>query len=682
MSRRRLVAGAVWAVSWAFAFAALMIGWFAGIASEPVPGAFLSQAPREVRAIFGTIGVTVALVYGPVSAVILARRPHPVGVILAIHAVGSGIAAFGVQWGILGAEHPGLPLWGLFTFAAGWGYVPGTFMTAVLPLLVTDARLPPMQRLLVALCAVAAAVTFVASVIQQSVPVPENPFGVATPGIQAVLPDVYTVLTVVVAGESLLVCGLLVARWRSAAGRARTGLGWLTLGHFFLTLSYLALVVPADLTPPHWVVEFGIVAPVIGQVLYPAAILVVVLGQRLWGTELVVSRVTLWALLTIAGVSLYLLVVVVVPRWFPGTGGLWFITPLVIALAIQPLQRWLQRRIDELIYGEGADPDALLMRLGDRLGEIEPGAAGLRELCEALRRVLRLGAVEVRAASSSLWASAGQVGEDAVRIGLPSDEEHIGVLLARPPEGQRLDRRSLAVLSDVAGLVAVAVRLAESHRSLEQARADLMALRAAERRLVRRELHDGLGPSLAGIGFGLAAVENLVERDPQQAGELLDELAEDLNQRVRDVRTLADEVVASPLARATLAEAVGELAARFHGDRLRVHAEVADAGALPVEAQQALYFITAEAVANAARHAAADRIDVLIARQEDEMVVTVRDDGCGITDDAAPGVGLTSMAERARELGGDLAVRSAGSGTVIVARIPLRRPSVPAGAVR
>ncbi|OUZ11700.1 hypothetical protein BHE97_04120 [Aeromicrobium sp. PE09-221] len=664
----------MWVVSWGFAIAALALGWFADTGSEPLPGVFLSQAPPEVRAVFGSIGVTVALVYGPVSALILARRPHPVGVILAVHAVGSGIATFGVQWGSLGAEHPGLPLWGFFAFAAGWGYVPGTFMTAVLPLLITDDRLTTGRRLLIGSCVAAAAVTFAASLIQQSVPVPVNPFAIDIPWLQARLSDIYTVLTVVIVGESFLVCLLLARRWRGATGRARTGLGWLTLGHSFLTLSYLALVVPAGLAPPAWVVEFGLIAPVVGQVLYPAAILVVVLGQRLWGIELVVSRVTLWALSSIAGVSLYLLIVVVAPRWIPGAGGLWFLAPLVIAVAIQPMRRWLQRRIDQLIYGEGADPEALLTRLGDRLGEIEAGAAGLRELCEALRRVLRLGAVEVTSRASALSASTGRPAGAPARIELGNPSEPIGVLLVWPVEGQRLDRRSLSVLSDVAGLFAVAVRLAESHGSLERARADLVASRANERRSVRRELHDGLGPSLAGIGFGLAAAENLAARRPEKAGELLAELAEDLDRRIRDVRTLVDEVILSPVTGTSLEVAVRELAARFDSERLRVRSEVAETGPLPVEVQRALYFITAEALANAARHGGPSRIDVLIAWRSEEITVTVTDDGSGVAADAVPGVGMRSMSERAAELGGELQVRSADPGTRITAVIPARRP--------
>lgn len=669
---RRASAGAVWAVSWALALASLAIAWIADLPSEPLPGVFLSQAPIEMRSRFDDIGVTVALVYGPVSALILARRPHPVGVILAVHAIGSGIAAFGVQYGLLGAAVPGLPAWGFFAFAAGWGFVPGTFMTAALPLLVTRERVPGWQRAVVALCAVIAAAAFAASLTQQSAPEPRNPLAIDDAAYQAVLPGVYTMLSFAAVAISIVSCAVLIVRWARARGRSRTGIAWLTLGHLFLTTSYLALVLPEGLELPRWVADFGMVAPVLGQVLYPAAILVVVLGQRLWGVEFVVSRVILWSLLTLGGVAVYLLAIAIVPALVPGDGrGLWIVLPIAIAAAVQPVRRWLQGRIDALVYGEGADPAAMLARLGDRIGDLEPGVAGLQELCDALRRVLRLGSVEVRAAGSpALVASSGHAGGTRMPVPLRAGDRFVGELAVRPLDGQRFDRRTLAVLDDISGLVAAAVQLIESNLVLAAARAELLELRAEERRGIRRELHDGLGPSLAGIGFGLAAVENLVGDRPERAERLLLELAGDLNRRARDARQLANEVIPSPLDGASLAEAIDELARRFRGDGLVVRVRSAGVPLLSVAVQDAAYFIAAEALANAVRHARADRIDIEIAVRGGELVVRVADDGVGIDPGAPRGVGLRSMRERAEELGGGVEVATGGAGTTVTARMP------------
>lgn len=669
MTGRQGAAIAVWAVSWVLAIASLLLRWFADLPSESLPGVFLSPAPAEMRAGFDEIGVTVALVYGPVSALILARRPHPVGLILAVHAVGSGIAAFGVQWGLLSMQVPDLPLVGFFAFAAGWGFVPGTFMTAAVPLLVTRSRIPRWQWGIVWLCTGFASTAWFLSLTQQSVPTPVNPFAIDYPAYQAAVVPLYISLSFGAVAISMLSWVVLLGRWMRARGADRTGLTWLVLGHGFLTLSYLVLVLPEDLALPRWVTEVGLVAPVIGQVLYPTAILVVILGQRLWGVELVISRIVLWALLSIGGVSVYLVVVLLAPQFAPETGGVWIIVPLAVALIVHPLRSWLQGRIDHLIYGEAADPAALIARLGDRIGDLEPGPAGLRELADALRRVLRLASVEIRADSLPTAAVSGRRGGESVSLPLRAGSDVVGELIVRPPGAQRLDRRTLQALDAVTGLLAAAVRLVESHGVLEEAREALVSVRAEERRMLRRELHDGLGPALAGIGYGLAAVANLLPRDPERARELVAELSAELNQRVRAVRRLANDVMPSPLDSRELRVAVAELVARFDSESTRVILAGGDTGPVPAEVAEAAYFIVAEAVTNAARHAGAGVIEVSLERGESALWLRVTDDGRGIAATDAPGIGLRSMRERAELAGGDVRVEAAPIGTVVTARL-------------
>lgn len=673
MSGRRVAAIAVWAVSWSLAIAALLIGWIADLPSAPLPGVFLSPAPADMRAGFDEIGVTVALVYGPVSALILARRPHPVGVILAVHAVGSGIAAFGVQWGLLSQTVPELPLAGFFAFAAGWGFVPGTFMTAAVPLLVTRRPIPRWQWVIVLTCSLVAGTAWFLSLTQQSVPSPVNPLAIDDPAYQAAIVPLYIALSFVAVAISLVSWVVLLGRWIRARDAERTGLTWLVLGHGFLTLSYLVLVLPADLALPRWVTDVGLIAPIIGQVLYPTAILVVILGQRLWGVELVISRIVLWALLSIGGVTVYLVIVLIAPQLAPDSGGVWIVVPLAVALSVQPLRSWLQGRIDHLIYGEGADPAVLLARLGDRIGDLEPGPSGVRELADALRRVLRLGSVEIHADILTAPAVAGRGGGDPITLPLRAGDDEVGRLIVRPPGSQRLDRRTLRALDAVTGLLAAAIRLVESHEVLEQARESLVSVRAEERRMLRRELHDGLGPALAGIGYGLAAVANLLPRDPARAGELLTGLSGELHLRARAVRRLANDVMPSPLGSRNLSDALAELATRFDSATTRVR--LADRGAgktsLPDEVAEAAYFIAAEALTNATRHAAAGTIEIVLERRGGDLRVRVVDDGRGVSEEDIPGIGLQSMRERAELVGGALRVEPGAVGTVVSAVLPV-----------
>ncbi len=337
-----------------------------------------------------------------------------------------------------------------------------------------------------------------------------------------------------------------------------------------------------------------------------------------------------------------------------------------MALTVLPLRGWLQRRIDHLVYGDGADPAHLMARLGGRIGELPPGPEGLQSLAHTLRTVLRLGWVRIEA--DGIDVSSGRHRDTAaLALALPGGDA--GALHAQPLPGQGLDRRTRTVLRDVAGLVATVVRLAQSYAVLDAARASLAARRAEERRAVRRELHDGLGPALAGIGFGLAAVENLAG-SPERASALLRELADDVRARAGDVRALAD-AVSAPRAGETadLVGALHRLTRRFDSPQLRVTASLPPALALPGEHAEALYFIAAEAVSNAVRHSGAGAVNIRLRGTADGVELHVADDGVGIPPHAPTGVGMSSMRERARGVGGSLTISTDPAGTTVLARV-------------
>ncbi|WJL94802.1 histidine kinase [Microbacterium sp. ET2] len=665
---RRAVAIVVWVTSWAFAVAALIIGAVADLPPDPLPGVFLSQAPEEMKARFGDIGVTVALLYGPVAALILFRRPHPVGIILAVHAVGSGVTAFGVEYGLLGAETGGLPLWGLAVYAAGWGFVPGTFLTAVVPLLVTRTPLPRWQRMVVALGVAAALAAFWVSLTQAGTGSPVNPLAIANGAYQAAIPSVYEVAALCAVGMSVLSAGVLVSRWSRSRGRARIDLSWLTVGFIVVTLSYIVLILPAGIGVPGWVIEVGIVAPILGQVLMSAGIVVMILGQRLAGVEVAISRILLWLLLSVTGVALYFAVVVTVPLIFPTSGTVLLVVPLVVALAVLPLRAWLQRRVDLLVYGDGADATQVLARLGAQIGGLTPGPRGLASLAETIRRVLRLARVEIRA--GDIAAMVGEGGARSVVVPLPGG---LGQMVAAPPVGQRLDRRTLTVLTDIAGLVATVVRLSESYVVLDTARADVQKRRAEERRALRRQLHDGLGPALAGVSYGLAAVENLMATDRSAARALLGELADEVRDRLRDVRDLAGEVGETPSEPDDLAPALRRLSRRL-GDGLSVRIDVTGVELLDAARAEALHLIAAEALTNVARHARARTAEVRIA-VDGEITLCIQDDGGGFAVTATAGVGLASMRERVAAFGGRFDITSSPKGTTVSVTMPSHGPS-------
>lgn len=671
----RLAAGLIWASAWGLTGAALAMAWWFDLPREP-PEVFLSPAPQAVRNTAFAVDVAAAVVYAPVSALIVSRRPHPVGIVLALMAVGSALAAFGLRYGQLAADRGGLPLEGLITFMGGWAFVPGTFVMASLPLMVRRDRVPRLDRAVVLTTVVMGVVATVASMTQVSrVPDLENPLAIPVDGYQDLLAPAYGLLSALALGASLLTTAILVIRHRR--GPWSPGLVWLLSGHFVLTLSYVAMAMPESADSPAWLLWFALVAPAVTHVVKSAAILAVVLGQRLWGVAVYVNRALVWTLLSAAGVVAYLAVVAIMSALVPGESELLIVVlVLVIAAGALPLRRLTQRLVDDLVYGQGADPSDALSSLSGRLDRSGAGIEGLRLMCGELQHALRLGHVAVRDRDD---------GEVLVVVGSPlggvlTCPIHVGGQVRADLEvsarsGERLDARTSRLVEGAAGYLAAAWRLMESTRSLSLARDELIEERAAVRRIVRRDLHDGLGPALTGAGFALAAVERVAGHDPGQAIRLLSETADGLDRAVTDVEAMTARLDRSAHGATDLVEAVRELAAQFATADTAVEvSDRLDLAPAP-EVVEAARLIAAEALSNAARHADATRVRIDLSDRDGLLELVVADDGRGMAPTAPRGVGLASMRERAEELGGTVELRSSERGTVIRLVLPSELPS-------
>lgn len=193
----------------------------------------------------------------------------------------------------------------------------------------------------------------------------------------------------------------------------------------------------------------------------------------------------------------------------------------------------------------------------------------------------------------------------------------------------------------------------------------------ARRRLLR-DLHDGLGPSLAAIALGLRAARQLAAHDPASAGLLLARLEEEVHTAVDEVRRLASGAYPAVLARLGLVGAVrAHVASLTDRDPVRVDVRCGDLPELPVSVQVAAYRIICEALTNVVRHAGARRCLVRL-RFDGCLRVEVVDDGVGAVPEQGDGVGLNSMRERAHEVGGTWRMElSAGGGTLVVADLPV-----------
>jgi signal transduction histidine kinase len=206
-----------------------------------------------------------------------------------------------------------------------------------------------------------------------------------------------------------------------------------------------------------------------------------------------------------------------------------------------------------------------------------------------------------------------------------------------------------------------------------------VAAREEERRRLGRELHDDLGPTVAGLSMQLGALRPLVHADPDAVVARLARLEESAAGALADIRRVAHELRPPVLDQVGLGRAALQVGESLD---LRVVDTVVEHGPLPAAVELAAYRITAEALSNVARHAGVRVVRLEIRETGGTLVVVVADEGCGPAGEGrAPGLGLATMRERAEELGGTLSVRPGeNGGTVVTAVLPL--VAVPVSGVR
>ena len=284
-------------------------------------------------------------------------------------------------------------------------------------------------------------------------------------------------------------------------------------------------------------------------------------------------------------------------------------------------------------------------------------------------------------------AAYGQPSGETVTLPLVYQGEAIGQMLLAPRgPGQPFSETDQRLLTDIArqaGVVAHGVRLtADLRRSRER----LVTAREEERRRIRRDLHDGLGPVLAGIAMKMDAARNLLSTDPKAADEPLGDIKAQAQSAIADIRRLVYELRPPALDELGLVSAIREYATQLsntsagngaHAGATMLAVSINAPHKMPplsAAVEVAAYRIAMEALTNVARHAAAARSNVRISDGEGGMLeLGITDDGVGIPADFHAGVGISSMRERAEELGGTCVIEPlAQGGTRVLARLPLR----------
>lgn len=349
-----------------------------------------------------------------------------------------------------------------------------------------------------------------------------------------------------------------------------------------------------------------------------------------------------------------------------------------VAVASGPLMvRWAQPAFTALLVSHWDNAQEVLTDVGQSLRRLPPDATDLdalvAEIAGQVARRLRLPYVAIVVDDEPVGSGGGPppAGGELVEIPLSFVGEPVGTLVVAPRSRERsLSADDRALLDELAVHIGMTLHAARATRDLQDSRTALITAREEERRRIRRDLHDGLGPTLASLRLHLAAVEALIGSDPDRASELVGRLRREVAGTSGQVRSLVYGLRPPMLDELGLAEALRSQVAGVSGLELTVAGAPAT-GTLPAAVEVALYRIASEAVANVIRHAGATRCEVGVEPVADGVRLRVGDDGRGLPQPLVSGIGLAAIRERAEELGGQVDLGPApGGGTVLTVVLP------------
>jgi two-component system NarL family sensor kinase len=349
---------------------------------------------------------------------------------------------------------------------------------------------------------------------------------------------------------------------------------------------------------------------------------------------------------------------------------------LIIAVAgYGPLRQWLSRLVRRWLVGRRSDRYQVVSGLAARL-EVSAGMDDLLPaLASSVAETFKLSfvAVEVRNGSETVTATFGRRPDDVQELPIGYQGEPLGRLIL-PARGLRalLSKRDQALLVDVVRQAAIAVRTSRLAAELQRSRERLIESREDDRRRIRRDLHDGLGPVLGGVAMRLDAARNAVDVDPERSKVLIRQSRDDLAEALADVRRLVHGLRPPALDDLGLLAAIEQQAERARATPMTVEVDADSLDGLTAAVEVAAFRVVSEALTNVTRHSGASCCRITLTRSPEALELVVADNGRGIGAETVAGVGLLSMRERAEELGGRCQVSCPpDGGTEVRVSLPL-----------
>lgn len=665
-----------WAWSICLATLTLMTLAFGLSFDQDGPITLSPDDPREVAA----VALVLVLPYTIIGTLIARRQPqNAIGwVLMAVGAL-SAFAAFTGVWG--NVSHPGNLM--LAAVLAGMSEIiwlpPLLILVTFVPLLFPTGTPPsPRWRWVGWLAGVGIGAMYLLSIVgswsqrEQIATGPDGIDGINGPDDERLFLVIGGVLVLVMIAVFGAITSMVV-RFRRSDGQERVQLKLFVVASTVVAVM-LAIQISTELP---WLLQSAIW---LISLLLPLSIGIAILRHGLYDIDVVISRTLLWFLLSGFVIGTYVLIVGFIGSRLASSNDLVLslIATGIVAVCFQPVRVRLQAVINRRIFGDRDDPYAAVARLGRQLERVANPQAMLEAIVESVAQGLRLPYAAITLRDGDRFALAAAYGtatpsSSTLTLPLVASAEQVGELILAPrTPNERFGPADLRLLEDLARQIGVAAHAAQLTTDLQRSREQLVIAREEERRRIRNDLHDGLGPVLSGLKLRAETARNLVGDNPQ-VDALLADIAERTETAVADVRRLVYSLRPPALDDLGLGTALEEL-----GYQAELPVTVTLPNPMPplsAAVEVAVFRITQEALTNIARHADATTAHIELRADAHQLVMSINDDGRGLPTEARSGVGLRSMRERVSELGGTLIVDSSdGAGTTIHITFQLSPP--------
>ena len=412
--------------------------------------------------------------------------------------------------------------------------------------------------------------------------------------------------------------------------------------------------------------------------LFPVSVYFSIMRHRLWNIDIIINRSILYGTLTVLIVAAYMLIVSSLGYLLHDNSNqiISLVAAGIVAVFFQPLREGLQRIVNRMVYGQRDEPYKVLQRLGQILELTPVNEKSLNILVNTISQALHFPYVAIEITYGKwkeILTSCGIETTNSQHFPLVHQAVHMGDLLVSPRTGEHnlssIDSDLLSTISRQAGAIIHAIQL---KNDLQRSRERLVLSREEERRRIRRDLHDGLGPVIASLAMQADHAREFLHSDPDQTEKMLVDITAKTQGVISEIRRLVYDLRPPALDELGLLGALRAYASQLQ-QKINVEISAPESlPTLPAAVEVAVFRIAQEALNNVLQHSAAHQCRLQLSFS-DQLQLEICDDGQGLPANAGTGLGLISMRERAEELGGEFTVEPVdATGTRILVKLPFK----------